>query len=130
METLDSAIKPVHRDCTFAGIVRTVVLDPSALWVPVQTLDTALEDEVVVVDTNDSVNEAVWGELLSTYATAIGTRGMVTNGAVRDVAGIRDIRFPVFARTVPPRGPSGTSKSLLAVYRSTREMSSSVTNLE
>lgn len=111
VETLDSAIKPVHRDCTFAGTVRTVVLDPSALWAPVQTLDTALEDEVVVVDTDDSVEEAVWGELLSTYATATGVRGMVTNGAVRDVAGIRDVGFPVFARTVTPRGPSGREEA-------------------
>ncbi|MFC7009631.1 RraA family protein [Halalkalicoccus salilacus] len=82
-----------------------------ALWAPVQTLDTALEDEVVVVDTNDSIKEAIWGELLSTYAAAIGARGMVTNGAVRDVAGIRDIGFPVFARTVTPRGPSGREET-------------------
>ncbi|WP_224270944.1 RraA family protein [Haloprofundus salinisoli] len=107
VETLDSAIRPVHHDCTFAGLARTVVLDPSMLWAPVQTLDTAFENEVVVVDTNDGVEEAVWGELLSTYATATGVRGMVTNGAVRDVAGIRDIGFPVFARAVTPRGPSG-----------------------
>ncbi|ADJ16592.1 dimethylmenaquinone methyltransferase [Halalkalicoccus jeotgali B3] len=107
METLASDIEPVHSDCTFAGTVRTVVLDPSALWAPVQTLDTAHEDEVLVVDTNDNVEEAVWGELLSTYATAIGVRGMVTNGAVRDIAGVRDLGFPVFARAVTPHGPSG-----------------------
>lgn len=107
VETLNSAIRPVHRDCTFAGTVRTVVLDPSALWAPVRTLDTALEGEVVVADTDDGVEEAVWGELLSTYAAAAGVSGMVTNGAVRDVAEVRDLGFPVFARTVTPRGPSG-----------------------
>lgn len=107
VETLASAIKPIHSNCTFAGTVRTVVLDPTALWAPVQTLDTALEDEVIVVDTNDSIEEAVWGELLSTYARATGVRGVVTNGAVRDVAGVRDLGFPVFARAATPRGPSG-----------------------
>lgn len=110
VETLASTIKPIHSDCTFAGTVRTVVLDPTALWAPVQTLDTALEDEVIVVDTNDGVAEAVWGELLSTYARATGVRGVVTNGAVRDVAGVRDLGFPVFARTVTPRGPSGRNE--------------------
>jgi 4-hydroxy-4-methyl-2-oxoglutarate aldolase len=107
VDTLTAMIKPIHSDCTFAGTVRTVVLDPSALWAPVQTLDTALEDEVIVVDTNDNSEEAVWGELLSTYARSTGVRGVVTNGAVRDVAGVRDLGFPVFARTVTPRGPSG-----------------------
>lgn len=111
VETLASGIKPVHPDCTVAGTVRTVVLDPSALWAPVQTLDTASEDEVVVVDTNDSVEEAVWGELLSTYATARGVRGMVTNGAVRDIDGIRDLGFPVFSQAVTPRGPSGREEA-------------------
>lgn len=107
VRTLAPAIEPVHSDCAFAGTVRTVVLDPAALWAPVQTLDTALEDEVVVVDADDSVDEAIWGELLSTYATECGVRGMVTNGSVRDASGIRDIGFPVFARAVTPRGPSG-----------------------
>ncbi|WP_245634148.1 RraA family protein [Halalkalicoccus paucihalophilus] len=51
--------------------------------------------------------EAVWGELLSTYARSTGVRGVVINGAVRDVAGVRNLGFPVFARTVTPRGPSG-----------------------
>lgn len=110
VKTLAPAIEPVHSDCTFAETVRTVTLDPSALWAPVRTLDTALEDEVIVVDTDDSVDEAVWGELLSTHATATDVRGMVTNGAVRDISGIRDVGFPVFARAVTPRGPSGSQE--------------------
>jgi len=111
VKTLSSAIEPVHTDCVFAGTARTVELDSTALWAPVQTLDTALEGEVVVTDTDDSVDEAVWGELLSTYATAAGVRGMVTNGAVRDVSGIRELGFPVFARAVTPRGPSGSEEA-------------------
>lgn len=111
VKTLAPAIKPVHPDCAFAGTVRTVALDSSALWAPVQTLDTALEDEVVVVDADDSVDEAIWGELLSTHATATGVRGMVTNGAVRDISGIREIGFPVFAQAVTPRGPSGSEET-------------------
>lgn len=110
VSTLSPGIEPVHRDCTFAGTVRTVALDPSALWAPVQTLDTAREDEAIVVDAGESVDEAIWGELLSTYATATGVRGMITNGAVRDIAGIRDVGFPVFARAVTPRGPSGSQE--------------------
>lgn len=111
VKTLAPAIKPVHSNCAFAGTVRTVVLDPAALWAPVQTLDTALEDEVVVVDADDSVDEAIWGELLSSYAINRGVRGMVTNGSVRDISGIRDIEFPAFARAITPRGPSGDEEA-------------------
>ncbi len=105
--TVAAAIDPVQPNCTFAGTARTVTLDPAALWAPVQTLDTARTAEVIVVDTDDSVEEAIWGELLSRYATAHGVRGLVTNGAVRDLDGIADCGFPVFARSVTPRGPSG-----------------------
>lgn len=108
---LASAIEPVHTDGAFVGPVRTVALDPASLSAPVRTLDAAREGEVVVVDAEDSTDEAVWGELLSTYAAAAGVRGMVTNGAVRDVAGIRDCGFPVFARAVTPRGPSGSEEA-------------------
>lgn len=107
VQVLSDEIEPVHTDCAFAGTARTVTLDPSSLWAPAQTLDTAREDEVVVVDADDRVEEAVWGELLSEYALRIGVRGVITNGAVRDVAGMRDAGFPAFARAVTPRGPSG-----------------------
>ncbi|WP_226023334.1 RraA family protein [Halomicrobium salinisoli] len=107
VQVVSGDIEPVHTDCAFAGTARTVTLDPSSLWAPAQTLDTAREDEIVVVDADDRVDEAVWGELLSEYAVEAGVRGLVTNGAVRDVAGMRDADFPAFARTVTPRGPSG-----------------------
>lgn len=107
---LSSTLQPTHSDCTFAGTARTVTLDPNALWAPVQTLDAAVADEVIVVDATASVDEAIWGELLSQYATEVGLRGLVTNGAVRDVSGIRDIGFPVFARAVTPQGPSGETE--------------------
>lgn len=110
VSVLAPAIEPIYAGEGFAGPARTVVIDPTACWPPVGTLDTAREDEVVVVDIDDSVEEAVWGELLSTYASKAGVSGVVTNGAVRDVDGIRDLGFPVFARALTPRGPSGTEE--------------------
>lgn len=105
------SVQPVHTACAVVGTARTVQLDAEALWAPVETLDEASEGEVIVVDTDECVDEAVWGELLSTYATATGVTGMVTNGAVRDVAGIREIGFPSFALARTPRGPSGSEEA-------------------
>ena len=110
VSVLAPTIEPIYARGGFVGPARTVTIDPGACWPPVQTLDTAREDEVIVVDIDDSVEEAVWGELLSTYASTSGVNGVLTNGAVRDVDGIRDLEFPVFARAVTPRGPSGTEE--------------------
>ena len=54
--------------------------------------------------------DAARAEDPSTYASKVGVNGVVTNGAVRDLDGIRDLGFPVFARALTPRGPSGTEE--------------------
>jgi 4-hydroxy-4-methyl-2-oxoglutarate aldolase len=54
--------------------------------------------------------DAARAEDPSTYASKVGVNGVVTNGAVRDLDGIRDLGSPVFARALTPRGPSGTEE--------------------
>lgn len=110
VEVVSNAITPVHSSCKFVGTARTVQLDPNALWAPIRTLEAAREGDAVVVDTSDDTTEAVWGELLSTYAKRKGIVGTVTNGAVRDVEGLRDLSYPIFAQAVVPKGPSGTEE--------------------
>ena len=115
VSVLGPDIDPVHTDCEVVGTARTVTLDPSALCAPVTTLEKAHEGEVIVVDADDRIDEAVWGELLSRYAAATGVRGVITNGAIRDVTGIRDLGFPTFAKGRTPRGPSGSEPAERAV---------------
>jgi regulator of RNase E activity RraA len=107
---LSAAVAPLHIDCAFVGTARTSRLDPDGLWMPLRALMNARPAEVVVVDAADEVSEAVWGELLSRYAEREGVVGLVTNGAVRDVAEIRALSYPVFARGRTPRGPSGSAE--------------------
>lgn len=104
---LDGSIRAVHRDCSVVGTARTTRVDPAAIWPPVETVVNADAGEVLVVDAGGAVREAVWGELLSTYARESGVAGMITDGAVRDIADIRELGFPVFASARTPRGPSG-----------------------
>ena len=48
---------------------------------------------------------AVVGGILTFYAARIGLAGVVIDGAIRDVAEIRQRDFPVYARGVTHRGP-------------------------
>lgn len=111
VHVLTPTVEPAHVEDTVVGPARTVELDPEAIWPPIQTLDTAREGDIIVVDVDDCVHEAVWGELLSTYAVTTGVEGMVTNGAIRDIGGIRDVGFSVFAQARTPRGPSGSEET-------------------
>jgi 4-hydroxy-4-methyl-2-oxoglutarate aldolase len=56
-------------------------------------------DILVITSASRSVN-AVWGEMATTYAKSVGLAGVVTDGAVRDSAFIRQAGFPVWTRLI------------------------------
>lgn len=72
-------------------------------------LDALGSDDVYVMPApdGDMMLGSCWGELLSTWATQRGCAGMVTDGAVRDVAQIVELGFPTFAAGTTPRDIHG-----------------------
>ena len=59
----------------------------------------------MVIDGGGDVSQALLGGIMSTYAKSIGLAGLVVYGAIRDVAEIRKMDFPVFACGNIHRGP-------------------------
>jgi 4-hydroxy-4-methyl-2-oxoglutarate aldolase len=53
---------------------------------------------------------APWGELLTTAAMVRGAAGCLTDGLVRDVRRIRELRFPVFAGGIGPLDSKGRAE--------------------
>jgi len=53
---------------------------------------------------------APWGELLTTAASLRGAAGCLTDGLVRDVRRIREMRFPVFAGGIGPLDSKGRAE--------------------
>lgn len=72
------------------------IADPYEL--ELAAVDSCRSDDVMVCAASGSMHSALWGELLSTAAKNSGCIGAVIDGAVRDVAKIRDMDFPLFAR--------------------------------
>lgn len=98
-------LKPVRADkpgeLKFAGpavTVRTYNGDWSA---PVQAIDYARPGDVIVVDACQG-EIAVWGELATQSCIIKGVAAAVIDGAVRDIDGIRKLKFPVYARHFTP----------------------------
>jgi regulator of RNase E activity RraA len=69
-------------------------------------VDSLAPHDVVVAD-GSAVECAFWGELLSVAARARGGAGAVVDGWVRDIAQIRALGFPVFARGGSPYDSAG-----------------------
>ena len=111
-------IRPLDLSIDMAGRART------GLYMPVFHVDPAINpyereielidglqaDEVVVLACGDSGRIAPWGELLTTACLARKAAGCVTDGLVRDIRQIAQMRFPVFHGGVGPLDSKGRGK--------------------
>ena len=68
---------------------------------------TCRPGDVLVVTIDGHDGSAIWGELVTVSAQAIGLSAAVIDGAVRDAALIRRLGFPVWSRWI---GAGGTVK--------------------
>ena len=90
-----------------AGICRTVQVGVSDESRPSRhlassTVEEAGSDDVVVISNSGRVDVSSWGGLLSLAASRKGIRGVVVDGACRDISESIELDFPVFARAVVP----------------------------
>ena len=69
---------------------------------PVEAIDVAKKDEVIVINNDGVTDVAPWGELATLSCKRKGIAGVVIDGAVRDVDDIRAMKFPLFAKAIVP----------------------------
>ena len=103
MPVLDPAIRAMVPDVRMAGPALTVLAEDDHLPV-FSALAEAAPGDVLVIATYGG-RLAVLGELFATEARRRGVAGVVIDGFCRDVAGLRRVGLPVFARgTIPASG--------------------------
>lgn len=69
---------------------------------PVEAIDVAKKNEVIVINSDGVTDIAPWGELATLSCKRKGISGVVIDGAVRDVDDIRAMKFPLFAKAIVP----------------------------
>ena len=103
LSTMDSGIQALLTGSRICGPACTAVT-PTGDFLPVlKALRAAERGDVLVVDNQGNPDTALWGEITSTEAKLKGLAGLVLDGLVRDIAEIRELGFPVFARGTTPR---------------------------
>ena len=68
---------------------------------PVEAIDRAKDGDIIVISVGGG-DVAVWGELATESAKVMGVRGVVIDGAIRDIDDIRASGFPSFSKYVVP----------------------------
>jgi regulator of RNase E activity RraA len=102
-----TGIQPYHEpgDRTMAGTAVTARSRGGDNLTYLRALEFCRPGDVLLVDAGGDLANAVVGGILTFYACKIGLAGVVIDGALRDVAEIRNREFPVYARGVTHRGP-------------------------
>lgn len=101
LRVMGPELRPVRPGLKLVGLARTVSCYEDFLTV-LKALDDARENEVLVIDSQNSRN-ALAGELFSTEAARKGISGMVIDGPFRDIAQVRTMAFPVYCTSFCPR---------------------------
>jgi len=107
-QALRPGIIPRTTQKTAVGFAKTLLWvnfshdDPTTYDLELKAVDSLRPGECVVCATGNSSRAGIWGELLTTAAMRRGAAGIVTDGAVRDIAQMEAMGFSVFSRSVSP----------------------------
>ncbi|MFD9700105.1 DUF1932 domain-containing protein [Lentzea sp. NPDC059081] len=105
MGMLDGAVHALWRGARVVGRARTVWVRNGDNLALHRAIATSQPGDVLVVNGGGDVTRALLGELMAERAKLRGVRGIVVDGAVRDVVELEKIGFPVWARGVCAAGP-------------------------
>lgn len=98
-------IRPITNTVRFAGSALTVKTRPVDNLAPYAALKFAKPGDVLVVAIEGSESASVMGDVLIGMARNAGIVAVVTDGLVRDIAGIEQVGIPTFAKGLSPNSP-------------------------
>ena len=100
---MHSGIKPPFK-AKVTGQAVTVQLSGGDLVDPLRALEMGQPGDVIVVDAGGDTDTSVCGGLMGGLAKNRGIRGMIVDGAGRDIDELEAIGWPIWTRAITPRG--------------------------
>ncbi len=98
---MDSGIQS-RSGLALCGLAVTVQCRPADNLMVHKALQVATPGDIVVVSTCGNTTSAVFGELMCHTAAAAKLGGVIVDGAIRDVEGIKRLGMPAYSRAVCP----------------------------
>src|SRR5919106_2694075 len=100
---MHSAIKAAS-PAKAVGHALTVQLSKGDLVDPLKALEMGRPGDLIVVDAGGDTETSVCGGLMGGLAKNRGIRGMIVDGAGRDIDELEHIGWPIWTRAIVPRG--------------------------
>lgn len=101
---LPPRIRPIQRGVTISGPAITVSCPPGDNMMIHAAVEVVEKGDILVVALEGPSTHGMFGDLLATSLQTRGCRGLVIDAGVRDTAELREMGFPVWARSVHAEG--------------------------
>jgi 4-hydroxy-4-methyl-2-oxoglutarate aldolase len=103
---MDHRLRPaIPEQLAFCGVALTCHAGPADNLALIHALQSIAPGDVIVAATDGHTACAITGDLVLGMARNRGAVGFVTDGCVRDLAGIRQIGLPAWSMGVTPNSP-------------------------
>lgn len=98
LNNLHSSIKPLKAESKIAGRALTVKMPVGDNLSVLNAIREARPGDILVIDAKGDTYRAIAGDFVVEMAQALGIQGMVVDGVIRDIMGIKQLNFPVFCK--------------------------------
>lgn len=104
MGAMDASIQQMNKQ-SLLGPAFTVKVPSGDNLMIFLAVEKAKPGDVLVIDGEGSMDRALVGEILATFAEAQKLGGFVINGCIRDYEVLSKMEIPIFAKGRTPNGP-------------------------
>ncbi|MFB3167177.1 RraA family protein [Neobacillus sp. 179-C4.2 HS] len=98
LNNLHPAIRPLKENYKLAGRAHTVKIPVGENLSVLKAIREANPGDILVVDAKGDQYRAIAGDFVLGMAQTLGIGGLVVDGVIRDIVGIKALNFPVFSR--------------------------------
>ena len=97
-------MRPIWAGASIAGPAVTILAQPGDNWMLHVAIEQCQPGDIVVLGCTADNTDGMIGDLIATSLKARGVKGVILDAGCRDVATLKEMGFPIWARAISSKG--------------------------